>query len=97
MLIPTSSHLASPHHRCAQTSDIGEAFRPVVPPAVVTGAYAISWLYLSGDVAYETYKAKRRGPTPLEAATYSEPTRLAMTAVQRSVFQSVASMYAQSH
>lgn len=61
-------------------------------PAVVRSAYAISWTYLIGDVAYETFKAKRRGPTPLEAATYSEPTRLTMVAVQRSVFQSVASM-----
>jgi fission process protein 1 len=31
-----------------QTSDIGEAFRPVVPPWVVTAAYGVSWLYLSG-------------------------------------------------
>ena len=75
-----------------ETSDIGEAFRPVVPPTVVRSAYAISWLYLSGDVAYETYKAKRRGPTAEETAIYTEPTRLAMVAVQRSVFQSIASM-----
>lgn len=34
----------------AQTSDIGEAFRPVVPPWVVTAAYGVSWLYLSGYV-----------------------------------------------
>lgn len=31
-----------------QTSDVGEAFRPVVPPAVVTAAYGVSWLYLAG-------------------------------------------------
>lgn len=76
----------------SKTSDIGEAFRPVVHPTLVTAAYGVSWLYLSGDVAYETFKAHRRGPTPLEASTYSEPTRLALTAVQRSLFQSVASM-----
>jgi len=76
----------------AYTSDVGEAFRPVIAPWVVAAAYAVSWTYLAGDVAYETYKAKRRGPSPLEAATYSEPTRLTMVAVQRSVFQSVASM-----
>jgi len=72
---------------------VGEAFRPVVAPWIVRAAYGVSWTYLFGDVAYETYKARRRGPSPLEAATYSEPTRLAMVAVQRSVFQSVASMY----
>ena len=45
------------------------------------------------DVGYETYKAHRRGPTPLEAAHFSEPTRLGLIAVKRSVFQSIASMY----
>ncbi|KAF5331532.1 hypothetical protein D9611_007662 [Ephemerocybe angulata] len=76
----------------AYTSDIGEAFRPVVPPWVVTAAYGVSWLYLSGDVGYETYKAHHRGPTPIEAANFSEPTRLAISAVQRATFQSIASM-----
>jgi len=73
-------------------TDIGEAFRPVVPPAIVTAAYGISWLYLAGDVGYESYKAHRRGPTALEAAHFSEPTRIGMVAVKRAVFQSVASM-----
>ncbi|KIJ20093.1 hypothetical protein PAXINDRAFT_107811 [Paxillus involutus ATCC 200175] len=76
----------------AYTSDVGEAFRPVVPPAVVTAAYGISWLYLSADVSYEAYKAHRRGPSPLESVHYSEPTRLGLVAVKRAVFQSVASM-----
>jgi len=76
----------------AYTSDVGEAFRPVVPPWVVTAAYGVSWLYLSGDVAYDTYKARRRGPTAIEAANFSEPTRLGISAVQRATFQSVASM-----
>ncbi|KAF9818357.1 hypothetical protein IEO21_02872 [Rhodonia placenta] len=76
----------------AYTSDIGEAFRPVVPPAIVTAAYGISWLYLAGDVGYEAYKAHRRGPSPLEAAHFSEPTRVGMIAVKRAVFQSIASM-----
>ncbi|KAJ7688448.1 mitochondrial 18 KDa protein-domain-containing protein [Mycena rosella] len=76
----------------AYTSDIGEAFRPVVPPWVVTAAYGVSWLYLAGDVSYESYKAHRRGPTPLEAAHFSEPVRLGLTAVERATFQSIASM-----
>ncbi|KAH6915447.1 mitochondrial 18 KDa protein-domain-containing protein [Coprinopsis sp. MPI-PUGE-AT-0042] len=76
----------------AYTSDIGEAFRPVVPPWIVTAAYGVSWLYLSGDVGYETYKAHHVGPTPIEAANFSEPTRLALSAVQRATFQSIASM-----
>ncbi|KAI0722151.1 mitochondrial 18 KDa protein-domain-containing protein [Cerioporus squamosus] len=84
--------LRAGHRYIAYTSDVGEAFRPVVHPAVVTAAYGVSWLYLVGDVGYETYKAHRRGPTPLEAANFSEPTRLTMIAVKRSVFQSIASM-----
>lgn len=50
-------------------------------------------LIVTSDVGYETYKAHRRGPTALEAAHLSEPTRLGMIAVKRSVFQSIASMY----
>ncbi|KAG2370098.1 mitochondrial 18 KDa protein-domain-containing protein [Suillus spraguei] len=76
----------------AYTSDVGEAFRPVVPPAVVTACYGISWLYLAGDVSYEAYKTHRRGPSPIEAAHFSEPTRVGMVAVKRAVFQSIASM-----
>ncbi|EDR14185.1 uncharacterized protein LACBIDRAFT_182430 [Laccaria bicolor S238N-H82] len=76
----------------AYTSDVGEAFRPVVPPWIVTAAYGVSWLYLSGDVAYEAYKAHHRGPSPMEAANFSEPTRLGIVAVQRATFQSIASM-----
>ncbi|KAJ7904250.1 mitochondrial 18 KDa protein-domain-containing protein [Mycena olivaceomarginata] len=76
----------------AYTSDIGEAFRPVVPAWVVTAAYGISWLYLGGDVSYESYKAHRRGPTALEAAHFSEPVRIGMVAVERATFQSIASM-----
>jgi mitochondrial fission process protein 1 len=39
----------------AYSSDVGEAFRPVVHKNVVRGAYAVSWLYVIGDVSYETY------------------------------------------
>lgn len=35
---------------------------------------------LIGDVSYETYKAKKQGPTPLEAANFSEPARLGLCA-----------------
>ncbi|KAI0796477.1 mitochondrial 18 KDa protein-domain-containing protein [Abortiporus biennis] len=84
--------LRAGHRYIAYTSDVGEAFRPVVPPAIVTAAYGISWLYLAGDVGYESYKAHRKGPTPVEAANFSEPTRIGMVATKRAVFQSIASM-----
>ncbi|OAX39160.1 hypothetical protein K503DRAFT_799876 [Rhizopogon vinicolor AM-OR11-026] len=76
----------------AYTSDVGEAFRPVVPPTIVTACYGISWLYLAGDVSYEAYKTHRRGPSQIEAVHFSEPTRVGMVAVKRAVFQSIASM-----
>jgi len=75
-----------------QTSDVGEAFWPVVSPWIVTAAYGISWAYLIGDVGFETWKAKRRGPSPLEAASFTEPVRLSMVAVKRGTFQAIASM-----
>jgi mitochondrial fission process protein 1 len=44
------------------------------------------------DVGYEAYKAHRKGPTPIEAANFSETTRLGMLVVKRAAFQSIASM-----
>lgn len=76
----------------AYTSDVGEAFRPVVSPRVVQACYGISWAYVLGDVGFETYKASRRGPTLEEAQHFSEHTRLAMIACKRGIFQGVASM-----
>ncbi|KZV69232.1 hypothetical protein PENSPDRAFT_581320 [Peniophora sp. CONT] len=76
----------------AYTSDVGEAFRPIVPPLVVTAAYGVSWMYLLGDVGYESYKAHRRGPSAAEAANFTETSRIGMIAVKRAAFQSIASM-----
>jgi fission process protein 1 len=47
---------------------------------------------ICSDVSYEAYKARRNGPSPLEAAHFSEPTRIGMVAVKRATFQSIASM-----
>ena len=63
-----------------------------MPPWIVTAAYGVSWAYLIGDVSWTTYKSSQLGPSPLEAANMSEPTRLTMVAVKRSVFQGIASM-----
>jgi len=85
--------LRASHRYLAYTSDIGEAFRPIVPPLLVTAAYGISWIYLVGDVSYETYKSHRSGPTALErGAKLTESTRLGLVAVERATFQAVASM-----
>lgn len=44
-------------------------------------------------MAYDSYKNYHRGPSPIEAANFSEPTRIGISAVQRATFQSIASMY----
>lgn len=49
-------------------------------------------MQLRSDVAYESYKTHRRGPSPIEAANFSEPTRVGIAAIQRATFQSIASM-----
>jgi len=68
----------------AYTSDIGESFRPLAHPRIVTASYGISWAYVIGDVGYEGYKNYKTGTTDKNA--------LAQLMVKRTVFQSVASM-----
>lgn len=113
--------LLSAQRYVAYTSDIGESFRPVAHPRLVRTAYGISWAYLIGDVAHESYKAYcqnqriKHPELPREAsiARYNdakEPLSRGETpevkvpgkvspledwrtvAVQRAVFQSIASM-----
>eukprot|EP01012_Entosiphon_sulcatum_P023378 TRINITY_DN2837_c0_g1_i1.p1 TRINITY_DN2837_c0_g1~~TRINITY_DN2837_c0_g1_i1.p1 ORF type:complete len:188 (+),score=12.72 TRINITY_DN2837_c0_g1_i1:39-602(+) len=67
----------------AYTSDVGESFRPIVHPRIVTASYALSWTYVLGDVSYEGYKEVNRGVTGAP---------LAQTVVKRGIFQAVASM-----
>ena len=40
--------LRAAHRYFAYTSDVGEAFRPVVRPWVVRTAYGVSWAYVAG-------------------------------------------------
>jgi fission process protein 1 len=67
----------------AYTSDIGEAFRPVAHPHLVTASYAMSWCYVAGDVAYEGYKDYNDGVRGMI---------LAQHVTKRATFQAIASM-----
>lgn len=70
----------------AYSSDVGEAFRPLTRPAVVTAAYGISWAYILGDVGYACYKAaKTLNP---DDPFYKED--IAWIGARRGVFQSIA-------
>ncbi|ODQ45797.1 hypothetical protein PICMEDRAFT_35073 [Pichia membranifaciens NRRL Y-2026] len=99
--------LTASHRYVAYTSDVGESFRPVAHPKLVTFCYGISWSYLIGDVAYESWKAQMR-----QAGTYRpglkpwDPKPEVSTllrdsyddldwkilGVKRALFQSIASM-----
>ena len=68
----------------AYTSDVGEAFRPVVHVNMVRAAYAASWGYVIGDVAYDTYDKKTRHGLGTADLWH--------TGTKRVVFQSIASM-----
>ncbi|KAF2125220.1 hypothetical protein P153DRAFT_349626 [Dothidotthia symphoricarpi CBS 119687] len=57
--------MLSAHRYVAYTSDIGESFRPIAHPYLIKGAYGVSWLYLTGDVAHEGYKAYCRNQKTL--------------------------------
>jgi len=57
--------LVSAHRYVAYTSDIGESFRPVAHPHLVSAAYGISWAYILGDVGHEGYKAYVRNQAVL--------------------------------
>lgn len=46
----------------AFTSDFGEAARPVVRPKLVTASYAVTWLYVLGDVAVEGMSQWKKTP-----------------------------------
>ena len=68
----------------AYTSDVGEAFRPIAHPRLVTSAYGVSWLYVLGDVGYEGYKDyKYKDVHGMD---------LAQHITKRATFQAVASM-----
>lgn len=62
--------MLSAHRYVAYTSDIGESFRPVAHPNWVRTAYGISWLYLTGDVCSEGYKAYCRNQRTLHPEKY---------------------------
>lgn len=48
--------LLASHRYVAYTSDIGESFRPVAHPYLVSLGYGVSWLYILGDVSYHAWQ-----------------------------------------
>ncbi|KAF2729996.1 hypothetical protein EJ04DRAFT_555750 [Polyplosphaeria fusca] len=76
--------MLSAHRYVAYTSDIGESFRPIAHPVLVRGAYAVSWAYLTGDVAHEGYKAYLRNQRMRHPELHEGKTPVAaMSAIER--------------
>lgn len=72
----------------AYTSDVGEAFRPLTRPIVVTTAYAISWAYIFTDVGWTCWQAAKLQDR--DSPTLASD--IAWIAARRGAFQSLASL-----
>jgi len=59
----------------AYSSDVGEAFRPVIPEWGVKATYGLAVAYIAGDVAHTTYKEtlKEDGNPPRARACFFNP------------------------
>lgn len=55
----------------AYASDVGEAFRPVVPVRVVNATYAISFGYVGCDIAYRGYQAHKEDRSVSHAVAHA--------------------------
>jgi len=55
----------------AYTSDVGEAFRPVVPVSWVRAGYAISWTYVLTDVGLQVKWAKEKNQDHVRAGIHA--------------------------
>lgn len=76
--------LLSAHRYVAYTSELAESMRPVAHPYLVTSGYAVSWLYLAGDVGYEGYKKYHHNQTiraGLQESTATDKPASSSTAV----------------
>ena len=68
----------------AFSSDVGEAARPVAHPRLVTASYALTWLYVFGDVGSEAFMQWKKTP--------EDGRRIADKAARTTVFQLLASV-----
>ncbi|KAK9896245.1 hypothetical protein P389DRAFT_183757 [Cystobasidium minutum MCA 4210] len=88
VLLPATRYLA-------YTSDIGEAFRPIVNRRVVSAAYGVSIAYVVGDIGFEGYKAhldRQERLTAGDKESCSASTEIGLRVARRTVFQGLASI-----
>lgn len=68
----------------AFTSDVGEAFRPVISPFAVKLTYGISFAYCIGDIGFEGWKSIQRN---------DEKSLTSRIVLERTIFQGLASIF----
>jgi len=72
----------------AFTSDFGEALRPVIPKAIVTGSYLVAFGYCAADIAFEAHKLKKNN----YVNDHGEKITMAHGLAERTTFQAIASL-----
>lgn len=55
----------------AYASDVGEAFRPVVPVSLVNASYAVAFGYVGCDIVYNGYRAKQENRSVERAVAHA--------------------------
>lgn len=70
-LTQIKSAVASKVRYVAYSSDVGEAFRPVVSDKVVKATYGLAFLYVGCDVGHHAYMAHKEGESPLRAGSHA--------------------------
>ena len=79
-------------HLLGLSSRVSITPRTLSPQALRTLLLTHPFSFFRSDIGYEGYKAYQKGPSPTEAANFSESTRIGMLVTKRAVFQSMASM-----
>lgn len=67
----------------AYSSDLGEAFRPVVPAWAVNATYGVAVSYVVADTAYRVYEVEEKG---------ADAEEMARVAVHATIFHAIASI-----
>ena len=79
----------------AYTSEVGEAFRPIIPRAIVNTAYAISIGYVLADTAFHTRSVYKKLYNDMKYQHLNNDERskqLAINCVDKTVWHTFASM-----
>lgn len=83
-LLAYASRLSRFSRYLAFTSDVGEAFRPVISNRIVNACYGVSFTYVAYDIYSHAHHSIKKG---------NDNMIVARTVIERSIFQGLASLY----